>query len=299
MRRRLPPLNALRAFEAAARHASFALAADELGVTPAAVSQQVKALEGQLQVQLFRRQARGLMLTNAGRAYMPGLTEGLDRLASATAHLQEGQATGTITLTTLASFAAGWLVPRLGRFRAQYPGIDLRLDSSRRLVDFALEDVDLAIRFGAGPFKGLQAVHLLDEELFPVASPALLHGGPPLNRFEDLAHHQLLHDMDAHPGQPWMSWPRWFEREGLPVTERGLFFTDSNVLVAAAVAGQGVALGRAPHLSEQLARGHLVRLFEQSWKSEWSYYVVAPAAQFKRPLVKSFVDWLLAEAKTG
>jgi LysR family glycine cleavage system transcriptional activator len=301
MRRRLPPLNALRAFEAAARHSSFALAAEELGVTAAAVSQQVKALEAQLQVALFRRQPRGLALTNAGRAYLPGLTDGLDRLASATSHLQEGQASGTITLTMLASFAAGWLVPRLGRFRAQYPGIDLRIDTSRRLVDFAREDVDLAIRFGAGPFKGLQAVHLLDEELFPVASPALLHGGLPLGRFADLAQHQLLHDIDAHPDQPWMSWPRWFEREGLDArgAERGLFFTDSNVLVAAAVAGQGVALGRAPHLSEQLARGHLVRLFEQSWKSEWRYFIVGPVAQFKRPLVKMLVDWLLEEARAG
>lgn len=298
MRRRLPPLNALRAFEAAARHASFALAAAELGVTPAAVSQQVKALEQQLQVPLFRRQARGLMLTNAGRAYLPGLSEGLDRLAAATAHLQEGQASGTLTITMLASFAAGWLVPRLGNFHRQYPGIDLRIDTTRRLVDFVREDVDLAIRFGAGPFKGLQAVHLLDEELFPVASPALLHGGAPLTRFEDLVQHQLLHDMDAHPNQPWMSWPRWFERAGLPTgpAERGLFFTDSNVLVAAAVAGQGVALGRAPHLGEHLAKGRLVRLFEQSWKSDWSYHIVAPAAQFKRPLVKALVDWLLEEA---
>lgn len=301
MRRRLPPLNALRAFEAAARHASFALAAEELGVTPAAVSQQVKALEQQLQVPLFLRQARGLALTNAGRAYLPGLTDGLDRLASATAHLREGQASGTLTLTMLASFAAGWLVPRLGRFRAQYPGIDLRIDTSRRLVDFAREDVDLAIRFGAGPFKGLQAVHLLDEELFPVASPALLHGAQPLSRFEDLVRHQLLHDMDAHPDQPWMSWPRWFEREGLPpqAAARGLFFTDSNVLVAAAVAGQGVALGRAPHLGEHLAKGRLVRLFEQSWMSDWRYYVVGPAAQFKRPLVKMLVEWLLEEARAG
>lgn len=298
MRRRLPPLNALRAFEAAARHASFALAAEELGVTPAAVSQQVKALEQQLQVPLFLRQARGLALTNAGRAYLPGLSDGLDRLAAATAHLREGQASGTVTLTMLASFAAGWLVPRLGRFRAQYPGIDLRIDTSRRLVDFAREDVDLAIRFGAGPFKGLQAVHLLDEELFPVASPALLHGALPLGRFADLAQHQLLHDMDAHPDQPWMSWRRWFEREGLApaAAERGLFFTDSNVLVAAAVAGQGVALGRAPHLGEHLARGRLVRLFEQSWKSDWRYYIVGPAAQFRRPLVKALVDWLLEEA---
>lgn len=299
MRRRLPPLNALRAFEAAARHSSFALAADELGVTAAAVSQQVKGLEEQLQVALFLRQPRGLALTNAGRAYLPGLTDGLDRLAAATAHLKEGQASGTITITMLASFAAGWLVPRLSRFRAQYPGIDLRIDTSRRLVDFAREDVDLAIRFGAGPFKGLQAIHLLDEELFPVASPALLHGQLPLHRFADLAQHQLLHDMDAHPEQPWMSWSRWFEREGLDAgsAERGLFFTDSNVLVAAAVAGQGVALGRAPHLGEHLAKGRLVRLFEQSWLSDWRYYIVGPQTQFKRPLVKMLVDWLLEEAR--
>jgi LysR family glycine cleavage system transcriptional activator len=301
MRRRLPPLNALRAFEAAARHGSFALAAGELGVTAAAVSQQVKGLEAQLQMALFRRQARGLTLTNAGRAYLPGLSAGLDRLAAATAHLREGQASGLVTLTTLASFAAGWLVPRLARFRQQYPGIDLRIDTSRRLVDFAREDIDLAIRFGPGPFKGLEARRLLGEEVFPVASPALLHGGLPLQRFEDLAQHQLLHDVDAQNSQPWMSWTDWFRRAGLSEAgaARGLYFTDSNVLVAAAVAGQGVALGRGPHLGEQLAKGHLVRLFEQSWTAGWSYFIVAPPAQLERPLVQAVAGWLEEEARRG
>lgn len=301
MRRRLPPLNSLRAFEAAARHGSFALAAAELGVTPAAVSQQVKMLEAQLKLPLFRRLPRGLELTEAGRAYLPGLSDGLDRLAAATAQVREGRASGVVTVTTLASFAAGWLVPRLSDFRRRYPGIDLRLDTSRHLVDFAREDVDIAIRFGRGATKGLEAVHLLDEVLFPVASPALLHGTKPLNRFEDLAHHILLHDVDALPNQPWMHWQSWFEREGLDpkAASRGLFFTDSNVLVAAAVAGQGVALGRAPHLGEHLAKGRLVRLFEQSWKADWAYHIVAPAAQFRRPLVRTFVDWLLEQASAG
>lgn len=300
MRRRLPPLNALRAFEAAARHGSFALAAEELGVTPAAVSQQVKALEAQLQLTLFRRLPRGLLLSEAGRAYLPGLSDGLDRLAAATAHLREGSMSGVVSVTSLASFAAGWLVPRLADFRRQYPGIDLRIDTSRHIVDFAREDVDLAIRFGAGPFPGLEALHLLDEEIFPVASPALLHGGLPLGRIEDVVHHVLLHDVDALPRQPWMHWRAWLAREGLDeaAASRGLFFTDSNVLITAAVAGQGIALGRSPLLGEHLAKGRLVRLFERSWRAEWSYYVVAPAAQLERPLVRAFVDWLLAQAPT-
>lgn len=298
MRRRLPPLNAMRAFEAAARHGSFALAAAELAVTPAAISQQVKALEAQLQLALFRRLPRGLALTEAGRAYLPGLSDGLDRLAAATAHLREGSMTGTVSITSLASFAAGWLVPRLSDFRRQYPGIDLRIDTSRHIVDFAREDVDLAIRFGAGPFSGLEALHLLDEEIFPVVSPALLHGPQPLARFEDVVHHVLLHDVDALPKQPWMHWRAWLARDGLDeaAASRGLFFTDSNVLITAAVAGQGVALGRVPLLGEHLAKGRLVRLFERSWRAEWSYYVVAPAAQLRRPLVRAFVDWLLAQA---
>lgn len=301
MRRRLPPLNALRAFEAAARHGSFALAAAELGVTAAAISQQVKALEEQLQVPLFRRQARGLTLTDAGRAYMPGLSDALDRMAAATARLREGGETGLVTVTTLASFAAGWLVPRLWHFRGLYPGIDLRIDTSRRLVDFAREDVDIAIRFGPGPFKGLEALPLMTEDVFPVASPALLHSGPPLHRFEDLAHHQLLHDVDAQPTQPWLSWPAWFERAGLSsaLAERGLQFTDSHVLMAAAVAGQGIALGRAPHLGEHLAKGRLVRLLDDSWTADWRYWIVAPAAQLKRPLVQALVSWLQAEAGGG
>lgn len=299
MVRRLPPLNAVRAFEAAARHGGFAAAAEELSVTPAAISQQVKGLEGLLGFKLFRRLARGLVLTEAGQAYLPGLTDGLDRLAQATARARGRSSSGQIAISLLPALAAGWLVPRLAAFRRLHPGVDVVVRAERRLVDFAREDVDLAIRFGRGSFKDLVTHHLMDETVFPVASPRLLHGATPLADFGDLRRHVLLHDIDAHPQQPWMSWPAWFAREGLSEDEagRGLFFNDSLVLLAAAVAGQGVALGRGPHLGEHLAAGRLVPLFGKTWRAEWAYYVVTPPAHATRPAVRNFVDWLIGEGK--
>jgi LysR family transcriptional regulator, glycine cleavage system transcriptional activator len=298
MVRRLPPLNAVRAFEAAARHGGFALAAAELNVTPAAISQQVKSLEATLGLRLFRRLARGLVLTDAGRAYLPELSDGLDRLAQATTRIRGRASSGQVTVSVLPAFAAGWLVPRLARFQRLHPGIDVVVDAERRLVDFGREDVDLAIRFGRGPFKDLVAHKLMDEIVFPVASPRLLHGSTPLTSFADLRRHVLLHHADAHPRQPWMSWRAWFAREDLPESDaaHGLFFNDSLVLLAAAVAGQGVALGRGPHLGEHLAAGRLVPLFDKSWRAEWSYYVVAPPSQAARAPVKQFIAWLRAEA---
>jgi LysR family transcriptional regulator, glycine cleavage system transcriptional activator len=298
MVRRLPPLNAVRAFEAAARHGGFAPAAAELNVTPAAISQQVKALEETLGLKLFRRLARGLVLTDAGRAYLPGLSDGLDLVAQATTQIRGRTSSGLVTISVLPALAAGWLVPRLARFRQLHPGVDIAVRAERRLVDFAREDVDLAIRFGRGNFKDFVAHHLMDETVFAVASPRLLHGAVPLSEFADLRRHVLLHDVDAHPQQPWMSWRAWFAREGLAESDaaRGLFFNDSLVLLAAAVAGQGVALGRGPHLGEHLAAGRLVRLFEKTWRAEWSYYVVAPPSHAARPPVRHFIDWLRHEA---
>ncbi len=301
MVRRLPPLNAMRAFEAAARHGGFAPAAVELNVTAAAISQQVKSLEATLGLKLFRRLARGLVLTDAGRAYLPGLSGGLDLLAQATTQIRGRSSSGVVTISVLPAFAAGWLVPRLARLRRLHPGLDVVVHAERRLVDFAREDVDLAIRFGRGPFKDLVAHKLMDETVFPVASPRLLHGATPLTSFADLRRHVLLHHADADPLQPWMSWRAWFAREGLAESEaaRGLFFDDSLVLLAAAVAGQGIALGRGPHLGEHLAAGRLVRLFTANWRAEWSYYVVTPPAHAARAPVRQFIAWLRGEASSG
>jgi LysR family glycine cleavage system transcriptional activator len=298
MARRLPPLNALRAFEAAARLGSFAAAAQELRVTASAISQQVRSLEKYLGTKLFKRLPHGLVLTAPGRAYLPELTSGFDRLAEATRRLRPGGVGGLLTVTTLPAFATGWLLPRLSRFRSRYPSIDVFLKTGRELVDFRREDVDLAIRFSANVTNDLRSIPLVDEEVFPVASPALVSPARLPLSMEELAQLPLLHDVDADPRQRWMSWPAWFERAGLPSAPalQGLRFSDSIVLLGAAVAGLGVALGRGPHIEGPLARGQLVRLTRESWKAEWSYRIVAPPANFSRPNVRVFVDWLCEES---
>ena len=216
MPRRLPPLNALRAFEAAARHGAIAKAAEELSVTPSAVSEQVRLLEARLDVKLFHRRAQGVTLTSEGAALLPGLTDAFDRLAAVGESLGERRKRTRVVVSLLPSLAAAWLVPRLPELRVDLPGIELHVRAERLLVDFTREDVDLAIRFASGPFRDLEARRLMGETVFPVCSPTLAYGQRPLHRFNDLRRHTLLHDTDAHPRQPWMSWPAWFAREGLP-----------------------------------------------------------------------------------
>jgi LysR family glycine cleavage system transcriptional activator len=301
MRRRLPPLNALRAFEASARLGSFVAAAAELRVSAAAVSQQVRRLERYLDGPLFQRLARGLVLTEQGRDWLPELSAGFALLGDSTARLRAKHAGGVLTVTALSAFANGWLLPRLHRFRERAPRIDIVLRTGRTLVDFRREDVDLAIRFAPAPGRGLHGELLVSEVLFPVASPQLLGGRRAPDTLAALATYPLLHDIDAHPEQPWMSWRAWFARAGLNAAPagRGLQFTDSIVMLGAAVAGLGIALGRSHHVAPQLARGQLIRVTQESWLAEWSYFLVAPAAHFKRPAVRAFVDWALEEARGG
>jgi LysR family glycine cleavage system transcriptional activator len=299
MARRLPPLNALRAFEAAARHGSFAAAAQELRVTDSAVSQQVRTLERYLGTRLFKRLPRGLLLTELGSTYLPVLTAGFDRLSEATTRLRSGGIGGLLTVAALPAFASGWLLPRISRFRERYPRMDLLLKTGRALADFRREDIDVAIRFGAGGGNDTKSVFLLAEEVFPVASPTLVVPSLVPMSVADLRALPLLHDVDGHPAQPWLSWQGWFERAGVdsPTALRGLQFTDSIVLLSAAVAGLGVALGRGPHIEGLLARGQLVRLTRDSWKAAWSYRLVAPPANFSRPNVRAFVEWIVEEAQ--
>ena len=301
MARRLPPLNALRAFEASARLGSFVAAAGELRVSAAAVSQQVRRLEQYLDTTLFQRLARGLVLTEQGRDYLPELSAGFDLLGESTTRLRARRADGVLTLTTLAGFANGWLLPRLHRFRERAPRIDVVLRTSRNLVDFRRDAIDLAIRFAPGPGRGLHGELLTREELFPVASPQLFGGGRMPDTLAALADYPLLHDTDAGPEQPWLGWRGWFERAGLSTSPvgRGPQFSDSIVMVGAAVAGLGVAIGRSPHVGPLLARGQLVRVTQETWLSPWSYFLMAPPAHFKRPVVRTFVDWALEESRAS
>lgn len=293
MSRRLPPLNALRAFEAAARHLSFTRAADELHVTQTAISHQIKALEERLAVRLFRRLPRGLLLTEEAQRYLPPVRDAFDQIAAATEQLGAGGSSGRLTVSVLPSFAAKWLVPRLGRFRATHPDLDLRISASSQLVDFARDDVDIAIRMGRGRYPGLRVDRLFGESMLPVCAPKLLSGAHPLRRPEDLREHVLLHD-DDHTG-----WQLWLELSGVEGVDptRGPIFTDSAMVVQAAAEGQGVALARRVLAAGDLAAGRLVQPFEVSLPHDLAYYLVSPEATAEQPRIKAFRAWLLAEAE--
>ncbi|MDP6788489.1 MAG: transcriptional regulator GcvA [Rhodospirillales bacterium] len=292
MAHRLPPLNALRVFEAAARHLSFTRAARELNVTQAAVSHQIKGLEAHLGLKLFRRLSRTLLLTDQGQAYFPPVRDALAALAQATKRLEAQDAGGTITVSTLTSFAANWLVPRLRRFRALCPDVDVHISTTDDVVDFGRDDVDMAIRYGGGVWRGLDAVRLMTEEVFPVCSPSLLEDGPPLRNPADLGRHTLLHD-DMR--EDWQMWLLAAGADHLDAT-RGPGFQHSNLVVQAAVAGEGVALGRSVLVADDLAQGRLVKPFDTSLPAEYAYYVVCPKADAKRPKIAAFRQWLLNEA---
>ncbi|MHB1216867.1 MAG: transcriptional regulator GcvA [Alphaproteobacteria bacterium] len=291
MGRRLPPLNGLRAFEAAARHLSFTKAAEELFVTQAAISHQVKGLEEHLGVALFRRVNRGLILTDHGQALLPVLRDSFDAISGATERLTARDRTGHLTVTTMPSFAAAWLVPRLGRFRAVHPDIDIRLAPDERLVDFMREDVDIGVRYGRGHWTNLVADRFMTEDVFPVCSPELVAGKHPLKCPDDLRHHTLLHD-DIET-----DWRRWLVAAGVKGVDpsRGISFNSSSMVVQAAVAGQGVARARRAIASSDLAAGRLVRPFKLRLPVEAAYYIVYPPAYAQRNKVVAFREWLKAE----
>ncbi|MEQ8667476.1 MAG: transcriptional regulator GcvA [Rhodospirillales bacterium] len=300
MARRLPPLNGLRAFEAAARHLSFTRAAEELNVTQAAISHQIRGLEEQLDTTLFKRVGRGLQLSEAGQTLFPAIRDGLDAMAAGVQRIARDDEQGALTLTTFASIASAWLVQRLGGFRRQHPEIDVRLTLGDRLVDFRTEDVDLAIRYGRGKWDGTEAVFLMSEEIYPVISPDLLASGPPLVEPADLLRYRdaypLLHDVMPE------DWSMWFESVGIRNADinHGYEIEYSHLIAQAAMAGEGVALGRSVLVGDALASGRLVRLFDHALPAEFGYWLVAPPQTWRRPKVRAFRDWILEEcARTG
>ncbi len=298
MSRQLPPLNALRAFEAAARHLSFTKAAEELHVTQAAISHQVKALEESLGLPLFRRFNRRLVLTEEGQAYHPVLRDSLDQMAAATLRLRTDDRSGQLKVSTLQSFGAKWLVPRLPRFRERHPSIDVMVSTSNHMVDFAREAFDLAIRFGRGGYTDLHSLFLTDDEAFPVCSPRLLKGRNPLRRPEDLESHTLLHDsVSGDEESP--NWRAWMRGAGITGVDhdRGPGYSDSAMVLQAAIAGQGVAIGRRVLAIDDLMAGHLVRPFGPVIPTRFSYYVVSPKAVADRFKVRAFRDWLQEEVE--
>ncbi|OCC04405.1 transcriptional regulator [Labrys sp. WJW] len=290
--RRLPPLVAVRAFEAGARHLSFTRAADELCVTQTAISHQVRQLETWLGVRLFERAGHALRLTGAGRTYLAEVGEVLDRLATVTEAVR-GRRDGPLRITVLPSFAACWLVPRLGRFRALHPDIELKLTSSPETSAFTEDRFDLGIRSGLGRWPGLKADLIAQEMLSPVCSPAIAAGLPSPCSPSDLLASHLLHDT------PKDAWSRWFRHAGQPeaALAAGHAFDDHGHLLQAAAEGQGMALGKLFLAEHALREGRLVRPVDLILPNDYSYWLVYPRTVAGRPDVGRFRTWLLAEAK--
>ena len=291
MLRRLPPLNALKAFEAAARSESITRAAEELNVTQGAVSQQVKALEAVLGIKLFSRERQRLVMTEAGHEYLAVVRDALDRIAVGTERLAQRQSSGVLTVSTSPDFAAKWLVHRLGRFAESHPEIDLRVSATAPHVDFAREDVDLAVRHGDGKWSGLDVVRLCSEQLFPVCSPKLASGHKRISSASDLLKFTLLRLDDGK------TWTRWFEAAGVadPVTH-GPILNHASMLIDAAVDGQGIALARTTLAAWDLINGRLVRPIDVSLRMSNTYWIVCPKATSNMPKIATFRNWLLAEA---
>jgi len=292
MARHLPSLNGLKAFEAAARHLSFTRAADELNVTQAAISHQVKSLEERVGVALFRRMNRSLLLTDEGQALFPAVSEGLDLMAGAVDRLKTHNQTNVLTVSTLDSIAASWLVPRLGKFRRLHPEIEIRISTADQIVDFVGDGIDMAIRYGYGDYPGTDCVLLMTETLYPVLSPSLRDRLGPLLHASDLKRFPLLHD-DIR--DDWHAWMELAGEEGIDVT-RGPSYSHSNLVIQAAVAGEGVALGRSVLVADNLEAGLLVKPFDIELKAMLSYFAVCPKAAANRPKIAAFRTWLQQEA---
>jgi LysR family glycine cleavage system transcriptional activator len=292
MPRRLPPLNALKSFEAAARYESFTRAAEELCVTQAAVSQQVKALEAELGFKLFNRERQRLKMTEAGRDYLMVIREALDSIAAGTERLVQRQSAGTLTVSTSPDFAAKWLVHRLARFAEAHPGIDLRISATMRHVDFARDDVDVAVRHGDGNWSGLDMTRLCSEQLFAICSPKLLAGRNRLREPSDVLKWPLLR-LDEHN-----AWGKWFALAGVaaPETLQGPVLNRASMVIDAAIDGQGIALARTTLAAWDLVSRRIVRPFDVSWRLAKAYWIVCPKATAKITKITRFREWLLAEA---
>ena len=296
-RRRLPPLNALRAFEAAARHLNFSRAADELSVTPGAVSQQIQNLEDYVGAALFKRTPKGLLLTDAAQTALPALREAFDRLAEA-ASLLTGAVDGRrLTLTAPPSFAAKWLVPRLGAFEQAYPQVDVWLSAGIEILDMTAGEVDVAIRYGSGRYPGLEVRRLMSETVIPVISPELIKEQR-LAAPEDLKNHVLLHDGSPDLDDSCPDWPMWLAARGVRGVEgmRGPRFNQSSLVIEAAANGRGVALAKRTLAQADLDAGRLIAPLQIATAVDFAYYLVHPKAKGRLPQVKAFIGWIEAEA---
>lgn len=297
-----PGLRSLRAFDAAARHLNFTRAAQEINVTPAAISHQIKELEEQIGAELFTRTSRTMRLTRAGEVLYTAARDSLETLNQALYRIKRLENRKQLKVSAPPSLAAKWLVPRLDEFLATQPGADVRLDVSHAVVDFDREDIDVAIRFGEGKYPGLRADLLFQDFVFPVCSPSIITKEKPLRTPRDLLKHTLIHlDWDAQPGLSWPNWSMWMKAAGVSEFDdkAGLHFRQTSFAVQAAIDGMGVALGDSNLVADDLAAGRLVKPFELSIKAprQFAYHVITRPDPANSPMVEAFRKWCLAEAK--
>ncbi|MFD0709842.1 transcriptional regulator GcvA [Photorhabdus luminescens] len=293
MSKRLPPLNALRVFDAAARHLSFTKAAEELFVTQAAVSHQMKSLEDFLGLKLFRRRNRSLLLTEEGQSYYLDIKEIFTAINEATRKLQARSAKGALTVSLSPSFAIQWLVPRLSSFNLAYPGIDVRIQAVDREEDKLADDVDVAIFYGRGNWPGLRTDRLYAEYLLPVCSPSLLTGDNPLKTPADLARHTLLHDSSR---RDWQAYVRQLDMQQQINVQQGPIFSHSAMVIQAAVHGQGIALANNVMARTEIDAGRLVCPFNDVLVSKNAFYLVCHDSQAELGKIAAFRQWVLAQA---
>ncbi|MCP4982866.1 MAG: transcriptional regulator GcvA [Gammaproteobacteria bacterium] len=286
----MPPLNSLKCFEAAGRLMSFTAAAKELNVTQAAISHQIKVIEGFLGLSLFQRYPRRLALTEPGKALLPEVIEAFDRVSLAIGALGNEQYSNLLSVRLAPSFAAKWLSPRLKYFWLQYPEIDLCLYHAHAAVDFEREEIDIAVTYGKGDWPGVVVDKLLSLDFFPVCAPAFMHNDKPLNDINNLCYYTLLHDANY---ECWHGWLNLAGAEGINA-DKGTIIDDTNVLIQAAIDGQGIALGSTPFVEDHLEAGRLIKPFDIELVNDFCYYVVCPQSHLKNPAVIAFKEWLLS-----
>ncbi len=295
---RLPPLKSLQAFEAAGRHLSFTEAARDLNVTPGAISQQIRMLEEYLEIKLFKRMNRLIVLTDAGQLFLPMISAGFEQFNDAVNLVRQKRSDGPLTITSAQSFVSKWLIPRLARFKSLHPNIDVRIDTSDRLVDFKHEDIDVGIRFGDGVYPELDTVFLFSFDLIPVCSPDLIRKGKGLKKVSDLKNFTLLHSNydELDPGWPdWAMWLRVVDAEGVD-SDHGIYFNQSDLLFQAAMEGQGVALVASVMADPEIAAGNLVQPFTARLPVKLNYHLVTTPHKARIEKVAAFREWVLAES---
>jgi DNA-binding transcriptional LysR family regulator len=300
---RTRPISAghLRAFEAVARHLNFRAASEEMALTQSAVSRQIQSLEEEVGATLFLRHTRAVELTSAGAQLLLAVSQALPRIDSAVRQIRQSAGRKSVSVTTFASFASMWLIPRLEQFQRDNPEIDIRIDASDNSLDLELADVDLALRYGPMATMPAKAIRLFGEQLTPVASPWLLKSATPVKKPADLAQFALIEAGDAHRTHlEWLTWRRWFDEQQLTRLQpkRWLYFNYAYQMVQAALTGQGVVLARLPMVAESLANGDLIEpLPRLRMDSPMAYWLIVGPRSGGRPEIKAFCDWLMVQSK--